>query len=257
MENLHDFISHKHVTYSTIDILPYMHSCEGFAAYKIIESGELKATDCPVFKGKKLLYFFYGKPSYPVGEKISGNRTDINYCPICFLVKPEKVNLFRAFPFDTGAYDAKLYAGFLHRGMKLEDFELGNSLDFIQKYIAICFTNNNNYILGEPTLNSSVNNPIVDAFISLINANGTHSIDERSRSIEIITETNVPIKDSIEHIILPEGLLKNQAVKDFIDTNRIDYSTYVFHNLTAPARYNEVVFQKALEYIRKRGGYSI
>lgn len=211
----------------------------------------------PCFQRKEIVIFFYGKPSYPVGEKIAGNRTDINYCPICFLVKPEKVNLFRAFPFDTGAYDAKLYGDFLHRSMKLEDFELENSLDFIQEYIAVCFTNNYNYILGEPTLTGSVNSPIVDAFISLINANGTHSIDERSRSIEIITETSVPLKDSIEHLILPEGLLKNHAIKDYIDTNRIDYSTYVFHNLTPPARYNEVVFQKALEYIRKRGGYSI
>lgn len=79
------------VDYSILpDVLPIMHSCDGFDCESIIEDMYLKPTMCPVFN-EELLYFFYGKPSYPVGEKEQYNRTDELCCPVCFII--EKANL--------------------------------------------------------------------------------------------------------------------------------------------------------------------
>jgi hypothetical protein len=246
-----EFILQQDIGSASVEVLPMMHSCECFDCLGIVESGCLEARDCKVF-GEKLLYFFYGKPSYPVGEKVKGNRVDTDYCPVGFIVNPNKVNLYRVFPFDTGAFDANLYADYFHHNMKIDSFELNNSLESIQKYISACFTNNYNYIMGNTTIHGTGYGPIIDALIRLLNASGTIPIDERSRTVEVITKDNVSLKDAVECIILPENLLRHPNIKAFLDENHINYLTYIVRKLTAPSRYNEVVFEKAMEYIHGR-----
>ena len=251
MLRISDYIAQQEVA-KTEKALPLMHSCECFDSQLIIESGKLKVSNCKVLKEHKVLYFFYGKPAYPVGEKIPENREDIDYCPVCFIMNPNAVKIYRVFPFDTGAFDAGRYSGFLHRNMKLEDFELENSLGMIQKYISVCFENNEKYIMGETKITGSGYSLTIDALIRLLNANSTSAFDERSRTIEVVTDEDVYLNSAIEYIIMPENLLREDSIKDYLDKNHVMFGTYKVRKLTAPSYYNGTVFDMAMEYLQTK-----
>ena len=107
MSTIRDYLSQHQEKNIISEVFPMMHSCECFDSRLIIKSERLESRPCKVLN-KDVLYFFYGKPSYPVGEKVEGNRTDIEYCPVCFIVNPDKVKIYRVFPFDTGAFNANI-----------------------------------------------------------------------------------------------------------------------------------------------------
>lgn len=232
-------------------LLPFLHSCEGYNGEKIIRSNELRATSCKVFD-KDLLYFFYGKPSYPVGEKNQTKRTDDLYCPVCFIVNPKKVPIYRVFPFDSGAFDGNRYKDFLHRDMKIEDFELENNIDAILSYIAAVFGDNKGYIEGVACKKDS-DYLEIESFLNLLNAKGSFDIDERANTVEIISKESVNIKDVVECIILPEKLMERKEIFWFINKNNITYKTYVVRKFTLPMRYNETIFNLVMEYLSENG----
>ena len=256
MSTLNDYLQQHKIKSSHIDILPMLHSCECFDSRLIIESGQLETRLCKVFN-KDLLYFFYGKPSYPVGEKVVGNRTDIEYCPVCFIVNPQKVKIYRVFPFDTGAFSAEKYDDFFHRNMQLGEFELDSSLKAILTYIAIFFESNDNYIRGQTVIGIKENNPYINGLISILNAQGTHKIDDRAHTVEVISQECVSLKDAVECVIIPEDLLREDSIKAFLDQYNIRQMEYTVRTLTAPSRYNEVVFEKVMEYLKIRKGGKI
>lgn len=259
MSAISSFISQQVTSVEEFQYLPLMHSCECYDGRKIIHCNQLQTQDCKVFNDN-LLYFFYGKPAYPIGEKAPGNRTDIEYCPICFIVPVEKVNIYRAFPFDTGAYKANIYKDFLHRNMDISAFELDGTPEGIQHYIQVFFGNNDNYVRGEAVLTQHISNdPHVSALVSILNAVGAQLFDERAITVEAISHENISISDVVECIILPENLLRDENILSFLDSNQMHYITYTVRRLTAPSRYNEVVFEKAMEYIktRERGDYNV
>lgn len=253
MSIISNYISQHLVPINIAEQLPLMHSCECFDSRNIFESGQIEARSCKVF-GEKLLYFFYGKPSYPVGEKIKENRTDIEYCPVCFIVSLDEIEIYKVFPFDTGAFKANRYAEFLHRNMRLDDFELTSSRSGIQEYIQIFFGNNQNYIQGEAIIKNVLESPCVKALVSILNATSNTSFDERANTVEVISHKSILLKDAVECVILPENLLRDSCIEEYLSKNGISHMEYTVRKLTAPSRYNEVVFDRAMEYIKKRGG---
>ena len=143
-EPVMDFITQNVNNNTTLPkMLPLMHSCEAFDFEEIIRENQLKPMVCSVFN-KQLLYFFYGKPSYPVGGKDNLNRTDALCCPVCLIIDLDKIDIYRVFPFDSGAFNRSLYDNFLHKHMKIEKFELDNNSNAIRSYISVVFGNNEN-----------------------------------------------------------------------------------------------------------------
>lgn len=254
MSALKDYLAKYPDAPCTLKKLPLMHSCDCSACRRIIDDDSLKICNCKVFN-EDLLYFFYGKPSYPVSEKIENNRTDFEYCPICFIAPLEKVSLYKVHPFDTGAFCANMYKDFFHHSMGIEEFELDNTVDSILKYISIFFGNNENYIMGQSTvLPSSVaaDDPVIKGLVSLLTSTGAFQFDERANTIEIMSRNSIPISTSIECVILPENLLRVSSINRFLQDNNIYHMEYTVRLRTAPSRYNEVVFEKAMEYIKMR-----
>lgn len=235
--------------YTTLpEPLPIMHSCEGFDFESIVENGKLRPSLCPVFN-EELLYFFYGKPSYPVGEKEKVNRTDVMCCPVCLIIDIEKIDIFRAFPFDSGAFENKMYLQFLHRHMKIERFEIDNNCDAIRAYISLVFGNNWNYIHGIAK-ETEAENTYVNALLKMLSANGGFEIDERSNTVEVLSKQCIDIEKEVRGIVLPDELMRKKEISKFIIDNNIEYRTYEVRNMTAPTRYNEIVFQLSMQLIR-------
>lgn len=253
VSDVSNYVSQQSVPVNATEQLPLMHSCECYDSRSIIMSGQLEVRMCKALE-EELLYFFYGKPSYPVGEKVKGNRTDIEYCPVCFIVPMNKVVIYKAYPFDTGAFKANKYDAFTHRSMTLDNFELTNSCEGVQQYVKVFFGDNEHYIHGNAIVHEIHDDPCVGALTRILNATGTFEIDERSHTVEIITRNNVSVKDSVECVIMPENLLRDPGIRKFLDQNGIKHIEYTVRRLTAPSRYNEVVFEKAMEYIRTQKG---
>lgn len=229
------------------ELLPVMHSCEGFDFERILEDYLLKPTMCPVFN-EELLYFFYGKPSYPVGEKEKYNRTDVLCCPVCFIVDIDKINIYRIFPFDSGAYSNGLYEQFIHRHMQITKFEIENNSQSIQAYVSVVFGDNKNYIHGT-TQSQDHEDTCVSSLLRMLSADGAFKIDERSNTVEVICKHSIDVRKEIRGVIFPEVLLRKKVVSDFIKNNNIEYKTYEVRNKTSPVRYNEIVFQLSKQFM--------
>lgn len=248
---LMEYIS-KEVNYSTRPkpvILPLMHSCDVYACESIINQSSINPALCPVF-GEDLLYFFYGKPAYPIGAKEPYNRTDTFCCPVCFIIDIDKIDIFRIFPFDSGAFMSGKYQQFIHRHMNIEKFEIKNNNVSIMAYISVIFGNNKNYIEGTPIKNHAEDTH-VDALLNLLSAKGGFEFDERSNTIEVISKKPIDISQNVLGIVLPENFLRKAEISCFINENSIKYKTYHVRNRTSPLRYNEVVFQLAMQFIKE------
>lgn len=229
-------------------VLPFFHSCEGSKGIKIIQDGELKTHERKEFD-KKLLYFYYGKPSYPVGEKYTKKRADDYYCPVCFIINPENLPMYEVYPFDKDEFNEELYKGFIMS--ELENYKLEPSLESIQTYISAMFGNNTYYLEGK-CIRSDSSLIEIDALINMFNARGEVDIDERSNTVDIICNENIKIEDFVECIIMPNTMLRSDYVIKFLDTHNIKYKTYQFRPLTKPERYYEIVFQLAMDHIQER-----
>lgn len=231
-------------------LLPLMHSCECFNARSIITQQKLKTSFCNVM-GKKLLYFYYGKPSYPVGEKQKNSRTDFEYCPVCFIVDLRKVLINKVYPFDSGAYKKDLYEGFIHRHMTIDNFEIDGNEKGIKTYLSFMFGNIDNYFYGAAIKKELIGEPYIDALINIMTAKGSMKFDERGRTIEIISESDLNLKDALKCIILPQNLLQDDKIATFLHNNNIDVIDYGVRALVSPTGYYELIVEKAIDYIKR------
>lgn len=231
-----------------VQLLPLMHSCECFDARNIIFADCLEATLCKVFK-EKLLYFYYGKAAYPVGDKLELNRTDCQYAPVCFIVDFKKVPIYKIYPFDSGAYDNELYKNFFHRRMNIKEFEIPSNIESIQKYITTFFGDNQQYIDGQALPLNDTGNPYIDALISLLAVRGGEKIDERAHTIEVICNESLRLKDVVKCIVLPVNLLRDENISQYLKDNDIEYITYKVKPLVHPTKYYGVISEKVEEYI--------
>lgn len=233
------------------EFLPFVHSCDSFSLEAIIEEGTLNTTMCPVFK-KEYLYFFYGKPAYKVAQNIKENRTDYLHLPCCLIFKSEIINIIKVFPFDSGGFENGMYEKFFHKKMKIEKFELENSLEGISKYINVFFGDNDEYINGIGKRNISTN-AYIESLSNLLLAEGSFDMDERSRTVEVISEESIKLKNYLLGIVLPVDLRRRELISDFIKNNNIKCETYNYRPLTRPAEYSQVVFERVMAIIGKSG----
>jgi len=101
--------------------LPLVHSAAAYTIRRIIQSKKIIAkTECNVFKGEKLNYFFVGRPAYKREYEVEGDYWEL---PACVILDYRSVSVKRIYPFDTGAFD--MYPEFI-RIMDRSDFETTN-----------------------------------------------------------------------------------------------------------------------------------
>lgn len=244
-----DYINNNHINIDDIKALPFVHSCEGFSLENIIEDRELKTSECPIFK-KDYLYLFYGKPVYSVAKKIDGTRTDFLYAPCCLIFKNSGIKMAKVFPFDSGGYIKNIYSNFFHEKMNIDKFELEKSLDGIKKYIKVFFDDNDEYINGIAQRLKATNS-YVASLINLLLAEGSFQMDERSRTIEIITDEDIKLENNLVGIVLPQNLLRIKEIHDFISNQSLLCESYFIRPLTRPVEYNQIVFERVIKIIKE------
>ncbi len=238
-----------------IILLPSMHSTDCKNAESILSNGEMITRPCSVFNGRPSLYFFYGKPAYRVSAKVNCYRTDDVYSPCCFIVDTKKIDIKYMYPFDTGAENKGMYEKIQYNGLHVNDFELKPNVDSIQNYIQCFWGDNNNYLRGLGISLSEVNSSIILACLNtLLSSSGALDFDDRARTLEIITNVNVCIADTVKAIIVPSGFLGNYGLKSFIrDHPEVEVISFYSYYPANPSSYYGAVYQKAMEYISRKG----
>lgn len=251
MSVLYDYIEHNFKHTNDV-LLPLVHSCGGYEAYLIISDNKLKTQSCPVFK-ENLLYFFYGKPSYPPTEKVKINTASSSFNPVCFIVDTHKITPKQIYPFDSGAFENKRYIRYIHPKTGIDNYLINNKSGIL-KYISVIYGSNEKYIYGEVFSNlPDYNKPELESLFNLLKSDHVEEYDERANTIEVISDESYVLSEIVKFVILPDCLLKDDTIKAWLDTNNIEYDIYRTRKLCAPNRYNEVIFQKVLDYFEKEG----
>ena len=69
---------------ASVGRLPVAHTTDAFSFREIMAARKLQPTDCPVYSDK-VLYFFYGRPSYRVHYKTEPTSLRA-FNPVCFVM---------------------------------------------------------------------------------------------------------------------------------------------------------------------------
>lgn len=217
--------------------LPLTHITDGYRFRGITEEGALNPTDCKVFD-EPLLYLFHGRPAYRVNGAGGSSGLDA-YWPICFLIKPAGIVPKRIYPFDTGAFERKLFADYCHQDMIAQDFELESDASMPARLISLFWGDPRSYFDNR---DAALTKPgpfdfEAKSYSELIRAKANAPFDERHSAIELQIDAPVPLKDNLLAVILPsdfatpETLAKYHArgalVLPFDTVNRHDAANMV------------------------------
>lgn len=238
-------------------LLPTVHSTSLYYFRDFLATCKIKATLCDVFK-EPLLYLFYGRPSYRVASG-AGARTDITYCPVCFVLKSRALsNVKRIFPFDTGAFYQGMYDPFLPKPCDVNDYLLGIKHDIPQRLVDFFFGTNRAYYFGEVRPHAPV--PLLDfevrGYYELISATGEARLDDRRYSIEIQSAADIFLsKANVLAIVLPTAALDERTIFEAINNvwKAIPIITYNTFRGTSPTEYHGVIREHLGRFLEAEG----
>jgi hypothetical protein len=117
--------------------LPLVHTTRAYHLREIQQKNLLEVSDCDVFVGEKLNYFFVGRPGYKFSE--TGGEGAYWEFPCCFIFDFSAVgDPRRIFPFDSGAFRKGKYPNYI-KMMKMEDFDVAEVTDAPARIIGAFF----------------------------------------------------------------------------------------------------------------------
>lgn len=235
--------------------LPLTHTTKAYHAEGIIKSKEVVPRICKVFH-EALAYFFYGRPAY----RVSTDKL-IQYeaaCPYCLIFSPQLIKRAkRIFPFDTGAYEARLYKHVLIDEMQLEDFSLERQSDRISKLINTIFSNRVEYFdsnraaMSDPEEVSDAWEMAARAYLKLIQSPGRNEPDDRICSIEVIFSDPVPFANNLLAVVVPHTHWKDGSGAPWLQdlqNDGVDIVPYTFIPGRHPEYYQTMMEAEVRKY---------
>jgi hypothetical protein len=234
--------------------LPSVHVSDGLGFRAIMQEGRLTTEPCPVFDEEPLLYLFYGRPSYRVNSQVLASAIRA-YAPVCFVLKPGVVQTpARVFPFDSGAFHNDLFRSSMHRKMQRDDFALEPDIASAQRLVHLFFGDNESYYDAKPI--PSVTLPPLDfeasSYHALITDRQENVYDERISSIEIQIAEDLPLKDIIDAVVLPDAFLDGDVTTS-IESIGATAIPYPFLDRLRPELYTATLYPIVRDFYRRRG----
>lgn len=207
--------------------LPLTHVTDAYDLRKIVRDGHIQPRDCPIFK-TPLVYLFSGRPAYRKNSDELPNSLKA-YSPIAFILDPAVGTPCRhIYPFDTGAFQAKLYNDVLHTSMRVEDFELEADPKTPGRLIAFFFGTAEQYFDRDP--NRSLNIPPgefeVASYYELILFRGKNRRDDRSSAIEIAVNNPIALDYKVLAVIIPYSLVDDEKTGRPLSDRKIHLIPY-------------------------------
>jgi len=201
--------------------LPLVHSAAAYTIRRIIQSKKIIAkTECNVFKGEKLNYFFVGRPAYKREYEVEGDYWEL---PACVILDYRSVSVKRIYPFDTGAFD--MYPEFI-RIMDRSDFETTNTSDAPERLIGSFFISPTNYFKLRPRsvndferrFDVGILDEEIKALYKLI-LSKTGKYDDRRFSIEVQSDHSVALTDNVLGVVFPEEYCESDEFMGWVEND--------------------------------------
>lgn len=235
-------------------LLPLTHTCDAFDFRGIMEEKKLLTHECPVFSGEALVYCFYGRPAYRPSRTKQATSIPA-YMPVSIILTPDSVQTpKRIFPFDTGAFNSKLFENHMHPHMKINDFLLEPSQDLPGRCVKRFFGSNNKYFHGEPNPDDI---PSLEfealSYYSLISEKGISGYDDRRSTIEIQSDNSIILtRSNVLLVVLPTIFLDDDKVQQTIVGEwGADVRTYSIHHGN-PNEYVRLIYHEVEQYLQMK-----
>lgn len=235
--------------------LPLTHITKALVAHDIIKAGRIEPADCQVFDAP-LAYFFYGRPAYRLS---SGTTVKLEAsCPFCFLFNSKLLDRAKQiYPFDTGAFAARLYNHVLDEEFAVEDFSLGADPSRPEKLIAATYLAREAYVAGnrKQLRNIGLATKAYDlearAYMELISSPGRNEPDDRIGTIEAHFGDPVPLANNLIAMVVPHTHWINgdrSPLLEKIHNEGVQILTYEFIPGRAMEHYHTLVEIVAKQY---------
>lgn len=217
MSILFDFLQKNTIAKS--ESLPLVHTTRARHLRKILSQGKIEASECDVFKGENLNYFFVGRPSFKFSLDADAEYWQL---PICFVMSFSfKPIAKRLFPFDSGGFVGGKVPKFI-ADMALEDFDVSLDAEAPEKIIGTFFGGGRAYFRLKPRKNDQfLDNhdlSMLEAEILALHKLSSYrnsDFDDRQFSIEYQTEGDVYLRENkVEALIVPSPYLDDDSFWD-------------------------------------------
>tara|TARA_R110000868_G_scaffold320199_1_gene581142 strand:- start:511 stop:1281 length:771 start_codon:yes stop_codon:yes gene_type:complete len=212
--------------------LPIFHSCDGYFFRDIIKKKTIEVTNCPVFKGEKLNYFFYGRPAFKSKTGDTNSKLS-SFLPCSFILDIELLDsIKRISPFDTGGFERGFNNQFIHHKMKIENFLLEPDILTTKKIITLFYDLNINYVKRKPKIDIKIDSMEFEAesYHAMIVDKGVTESDDRKETIELQSEVNINLETKIlKAVVVPSSFIQNkhlQSLKKKIGFDIIHYDDF-------------------------------
>lgn len=236
--------------------LPLVHSTDLFRFQQIRLSGKLSTAECPVYQGEKLLYFFYGRPSYRP-HLTEGPLDARSFAPVCMVFNHELANhAMRVMPFDSGAFHHQRTHPPIHEGMTREDFELTVNTNAPMKLITTFFGSERDYLDEKPAPVEGIDEWAdfhVDAYYRLIRRGGNQGSDERISAIELQFDRAVPLARQLMAVILPAPYLDRPGIREQIEGWGAIGIPYQMGGTFRPIEIHGAIVDKLHDFLAQQG----
>lgn len=244
--------------------LPLVHITPVAYAKRIVESRQLEARQCGVFK-HKLIYFFAMRTAYRL-RGADEKSHQINRFPFVFILRPDCFETpFHVYPFDTGGAAEGKFDEQADPYEYLEDYELEPSHDAVAGHIGWAFGSVEAYldgelrphVLAEVPMSETVTRGYVD--IARMAGAGSNAPDKRASAIEVACAHNIALKGNVILAILPDRYLEareDDAVQSFIralEDLEIAWETYAWQPSKTPNEFYEDLNRIARQAYRRAG----
>jgi hypothetical protein len=231
-------------------VLSLVHTSDFCRLRGIQEKDRLVAAEDKRFNKERLLYFFYGRPSYRVNPQVSNTRVS-TFAPVAFVLKKDCAwNGTRLHPFDTDAFIDGRMQTTIHSEFGREDFELAAVPESAQALVSAFYENNKNYIDCNPTINLDVNALIknrqlqVETYFDLLHSAPNDQNDERLHSIEVQTSADLPLRGNLLAVVIPERFFDEDQTRAIADDWGCKVVPYYLKAVFTPKDLMSLLFDK-------------
>jgi len=199
------------------DVLPAVHSSTCAIFRDIVRGEKLVTRHCKVFN-EPLIYLFYGRPAYRsrLGATPS---TDIDYYPVCFVFKSDRLprSFARAFPFDSGAAKSDVFDPDI-KSVDADSFQLNATFECLRRFTNLYFESNGKYFVGEARIGLVLPDDPHQAqqYYNFVTDNSPKRYDDRRSVIEVQYRDDLILRDTLWAVILPSAMASDARIRETI-----------------------------------------
>lgn len=238
--------------------LPLTHATDLMHFRQIITTSRLEPQECPVYTGEKLLYFFYGRPSYRPNAKAQ-TLTARAFLPICLVMDRNILDkMVRIMPFDTGAFHNKMMHPPMHDDMSLKEFELEVHSTAPMRLIQMFYDSERKYFDAKARSISEITydeyeDLEVDSYLRMLHHRANSPADDRVSAIEIQLHTPVDVAGRILAAILPKPYLDRPGIRKQIESWGAILIPYHVKEEFVPREAHAAISERLVDYLEKYG----